>query len=58
MSVRCRYCKHWANGRCLDEEVRRRRWSDGSLFDPPKRGAEDGCSWRFEEKEREENGNG
>ena len=34
MSVKkCRYCKHWADGRCIDEEVRGRRWSDGSLFD-------------------------
>ena len=44
---KCANCRHWRGGHCLDEEVRGRRWSDGSLCAPPTRMSEDGCLWRF-----------
>lgn len=61
MSVRmCRYCKHWMDGKCFSEKRRAFYRADGSvaLRAPANMGANDGCVWAFEEKEREENGNG
>lgn len=61
MSVpQCRNCRHFKDGKCLSEKRRALYRADGSVFlmAPATMWGNDGCDWAFEEKEREENGNG